>query len=849
MSVVGIDFGTYSCYIGAARAGGIETIANEYSDRCTPSYISFNEKSRCMGVAAKQQSVMKFKNTISGIKRLMGRKYADRLVQSELKIQFPQNEIVEDSNGNILIKVDYLGENQKFSPEQLTTMLFTKLKLTAEAALKTKVVDVVISVPSYCTDVERRAFLDSCQMAGLNCLRLFNDTTAIALSYGIYKQDLPAENEKARNVVIVDMGYSSLQVSICSFQKGKLKVLATSNDHDLGGRNFDHLLLKQFAEEFKVKYKIDVMSRPKAYIRLAQECEKLKKLMSANTQKIPLNIECLMDDKDVSSAMDRATFEELASNAGLLTRAENTMRAILDYSNVKLGDIHSVEIVGGSSRLPCIKALVTQIFGMDASTTLNADEAVARGCALQCAILSPTFRVRDFSITDCQPYSITLHYTGCIEDENSLEVFSRFHAIPFSKMLTFYRKEPFELTARYTHINDVPYPSPEIGTFKVNNIVPQANGDSCKVKLKVRINNHGTFVIPSASMYEKCESEDDTKESMDVDVDKKVEESNSDQSMKNDTDGETPMQTDSGQSENEVPPKDEATTKETESNTVNGNEEKKEEEKKNIKKAKKTTRSIDLPIESRFNQIPKQQLNLLIEKENQLIMQDKLEKERLDSKNAVEEYVYDMRDKISGQYEQYAKEDDRNTLTLRLEDTENWLYEDGEDVNKQVYIDKLKEIKNLGDPIVHRYQEAQVRPAVFEELAKTIFHYRKFLDAWANKDEKYNHIEKVDADKVDKCCKEKMEWYEKHLNLQNQKALHEDPPILSSEINDQRKGLDAVCKSIVNKSKPKVEPPKEEKKEEKKEEGKAGGDSKEAPVDGTSDVKPETNSTPDMDID
>ncbi|ESP02149.1 hypothetical protein LOTGIDRAFT_111562 [Lottia gigantea] len=811
MSVVGIDFGTYSCYIAVARAGGIETIANEYSDRQTPSYISFNEKNRCMGVAAKQQAVMKFKNTVAGIKRLVGRKYNDSRAQREMKIQFSQNDIFHDTkDGNIFIKVDYLGENQQFSPEQITAMLFTKLKLTAEAALKTKVVDVVISVPSYCTDVERRAFLDASQMAGLNCLRLLSDTTAASLAYGIYKQDLPAENEKGRNVVIVDMGYAALQVSICSFHKGKLKVLAVSNDPDLGGRNFDQLLLHQFSEEFKTKYKIDVMSRPKAYIRLLQECEKLKKLMSANTQKIPLNVECLMDDKDVTSGMDRTTFEELASKAGLLTRVENTMRAILDYSNVKLGDVHSVEVVGGSSRLPCVKALVNKVFNMEPSTTLNSDEAVSRGCALQCAILSPTFRVRDFNITDCQPYSITLHYTGSVEDENSLEVFSKFHPIPFSKMLTFYRKEPFELTARYTYPKEVPYPSDLIASFKINNIVPHANGDSNKVKLKVRINNQGIFVIPSASMYEKLDQDEDKdQESMDVDdEEKKAEESSSGETMKSD---------DSPESE--------------------------------VKKAKKTTRSIDLPIESSFLQLPKHQLTAHTDSELKFNNQDKLEKERLDAKNAVEEYVYDMRDKLGGIYEQYATEDDRNALTLNLEDTENWLYEDGEDVNKEAYVDKLKEIKNKGDPIKTRYQEAQVRPAVFDELGKSILQYRKFLDEWAKKDEKYDHIDKADVDKVDKCARDKMDWYEKHLNLQKQTPLHQDPPISSHEINEQRKALDAVCKSIVNKPKPKVEPPKEEKKEEKKDDAKNGAGDKGTSEANDSTKPPNPNATPDMEVD
>lgn len=824
MSVVGIDLGSYSSYIAVARAGGIETIANEYSDRLTPSYVSLREKDRTLGFAAKQQAVSNFKNTVYGFRGALGRKLNDPQVQREVNRNFKPNTVSKDSQGNVVFKLSYLGEVQDFTPSQLTGMLLNKLKFTAESSLKTKVVDVVVSVPSYFTDVERRALLDSCQLAGLNCLRILNDTTAVALAYGIYKTDLPVETEKPRNVVFVDFGYSSLQVSAVAFNKGKLKMLATAFER-IGGRDLDELIVNHMIEEFKKKYKVDASSKPKAYIRLTQECEKLRKLMSANVQPIPLNIECFMDDKDVHSSMKRDQFEELA--VPILKRIEDTLQSVLGNAKLKTTDIAAVEIVGGCSRTPAFKALVQKVFDKDPSTTLNADEAVARGCALQCAILSPTFRVRDFSITDCQAYPITLNWQpqGQLDEDSSLEVFTRFHPTPFSKMLTFYRKEPFSLSASYTSAKDIPYPETDIGSFKITNVVPQPTGESTKVKVKVRINSHGCFNILSANMYEKlegqaAEEEEETKENMEVDEESKKKDASPSDAVNGEqsSNGSSEMdQSSSGETQNmeDSPAQD----KSEENNTQES------EKKTSPKKTKKTVKAIDLPIETFVHQLPKDQLNLLIEKENQMVMQDRLEKERADAKNAVEEYVYEMRDKLYNAYEKYILEDDRNSFSLKLEDTENWLYEDGEDQNKQVYIDKLAELKTIGQPIADRYREAEEWPVVRDEFGSTLQQIRKFLDLWSQKDEKYNHIEKADVDKVEKLLTEKSNWFGSRMTQMASLKPHENPVVLASQVRSEKQILENVCLPIINKPKPKVEPPKEEK---EKKAGKKGDKDKTA---------------------
>lgn len=844
MSVVGLDVGSYTSYVAVAAGGGIETIANEYSDRCTPSYVSLGERNRSMGTAAKNQATTNLKNTITCFKRFLGRSFNDPQVQNEIKTYLKPYTVVAGNNGETLIQANYMGELQSFSPEQVMAMLLTKLKDTAEKGLKTKVVDVVVSVPSFFTELERKAMLAACKMASFNCLKIMNDTTAVSLAYGIYKQDLPAENEKSRNVVFVDLGYSAMQVAITAFNKGKLKVLAVQSDSSLGGRDFDLLLVNHFIEEWKTKYKIDVLTRQKAYIRLTQECEKLKKLMSANTQPIPIDIECFMDDKDVHGRMERAKFEEMA--VPLLQKVETVFKNILAVSKMSPDDIYAVEIVGGASRIPCFKDLVTQVFRKEPSTTLNADEAVAKGCALQCAILSPTFRVRDFAIQDCQQYPITLAWQGGgLEEDSSMEVFPQFHQIPFSKMLTFYRKEPFTLEAKYSNPSQVPIPNHGIGVYNVTKVQPQTNGESSKVKVKVRINNNGLFTVQSASMIEKLDDKQNEQEQESM------------ESENNTKEGNESMETEQGPTE-PPPAENNAEQKDTEMKEENKAEiktEKKDEgSAKKEKKAKATTKSIDLPVEVFTADYTQELLLQLQERENQMMMQDKLEKERCDAKNAVEEYVYEMRDRLCGPYEDFCQEEARENFSKLLGDTEDWLYDEGEDQNKQVYLDKLAELKKSGDPIANRYKESLERPEAFNELGGALQHLRKFLDQVEAKDEKYSHLEKADIDKVKKCLTEKQEWFDKQVNAQNKLKKYENPSVLVSQIRQTKQSLESTCNPIINKPKPKPkeDPPKDDKKdgknenngeknEEKKEETpKAAGDGKS----GTS-----SNGPAEMDVD
>ncbi|CAH2063339.1 unnamed protein product, partial [Iphiclides podalirius] len=781
MSVIGIDFGNESCYIAVAKAGGIETIANDYSLRGTPSCVAFSPKNRILGVAAKNQMVTNMKNTVFGFKRLLGRKFSDPHVQKELK-HFPFK-VEQKGDGGIGIRVNYLGEDNVFSPEQITAMLFTKLKDIAATALQTQINDCVISVPSYFTNAERNALLNAAAISGLNVLRLMNETTATALTYGIYKQDLPAPEEKPRNVVFVDFGYTSLQVAACAFNKGKLRVLATATDAYCGGRDIDMALAEYFCQDFLTRYKLDPKKNQRAFLRLLQEVEKLKKQMSANSTRLPLNIECFMEERDVSGDMQRSQMEQLCSET--FTRVERTLRALLHNAKLRPEDIYAVEVVGGSTRIPAVKALIEQVFGKHASTTLNQDESVARGAALQCAMLSPAVRVREFNIADVQPYAVRLTWDAARGEDGDMEVFPAFHTAPFSKMLTFYRKEPFSVSAYYS--DQVPYPDSFIGQWNIKDVQPTPEGESQKVKLKVRVNIHGIITVASASLVEKKQ---DSSQNDNVDMENVSETNQNNQ--------EAPMDTNGGTQEHQQNGPE---------NQEENNDDKKDKSKDKSKKV--LVKTVELPIDARTHGYSQHEINSYMEQEGKMQAQDRQEKERADARNALEEYVYELRGKLSeGEtLHDFVADEQRHRLVNQLDGLEQWLYDEGEDQNRQVYSDKLSELRTEGEPIKQRRLEYELRPGALDDFALTIQLTNKAVDQYRSGDAKYSHLADADMQKVVEASKNALNWLENARQALAHTPRYQQPPHTTHQIRQERQNFESIVNPILNKPKPKEKTP------------------------------------------
>uniref|UniRef100_A0A6B2EDD3 Putative heat shock 70 kDa protein 4-like isoform x3 n=1 Tax=Phlebotomus kandelakii TaxID=1109342 RepID=A0A6B2EDD3_9DIPT len=769
MSVIGIDLGNESCYVAAAKAGGIETLANDYSLRATPSCVAFAGKKRILGVAAKNQMVTNLKNTISGFKRLLGRKYNDPYVQNELK-KLPFR--VEPMQNNAIgIRVNYLDKEHVFTPEQILAMLFTKLKETSTSALGgAQVNDCVIAVPWYFTNAERKALLDAAAIAGLNVLRLLNETTATALSYGFYKQDLPAPEEKSRFVAFVDCGHASLQVSICAFNNGKLRMVTSACDQ-YGGRDFDEILANHFSDEFVSKYKIDPRSSARAYLRLLTEVEKLKKQMSANSTLLPFNIECFMNDIDVSSKLQRSTFEDMSGH--LFKRIEETMKKCLKDSKLSLDDIHSVEVVGGSTRIPSIKAIIEKVFGKPASTTLNQDEAVSRGAALQCAIMSPAVRVRDFKVQDIQNYPVHVSWDGDPSVDNRMEVFPALHPAPFSRMLTLYRREAFAMEIYY---GDVPYPDPYIGRWVIRDIKPNSAGESQEVKVKIRINQNGIISITSATLTEK-KDKDDASETAAADAVEGQQEQKQ----------QSPPQS---QEEMDVTPED------------NSGDAKKEKKKSGIK-------LVELPIDVQTHGFSSTDLGGYVEQESKMIFNDVDEKERVDARNALEEYVYEMRDKLQedGPLSVYVTQQDRENLVNQLNNLENWLYEEGEDCSKDVYRNKLTCLHGQIDPIKSRCAEYEAHPAALNQLGHTIQLAQKVIHEYRSGDAKYEHLLETDMLNISETAEKIHKWLENSRSVLIATPKTKDPPVKVADIQHEYQTLNTCVSSVLSRPKPKPPAP------------------------------------------
>lgn len=652
MSVVGVDFGTLKTVIAVARNRGVDVVTNEVSNRATPSLVGFGPKSRYLGETAKTQEISNLKNTVNCLKRLAGRAFNDPDVQVEQ--QFITAPLV-DINGQVGAEVSYLGKKERFTATQLVGMYLSKIKQTAAAELKLPVSDLCMSVPPWFTDAQRRALFDASELAGLKLLRLINDNTAAALGWGITKLDLPGPDEPPKRVFFVDIGHSNYTCSIVEFRKGELAVKSTAWDRNFGGRDFDKALVDHLAKEFKTKYNADIYTHGRAMARTIAAAEKCKKVLSANQQS-PVNIESLMNDIDVSVNVTRQEFEDMIQP--LLNRTFEPLEAALAQAKLTKDDIDIVEVVGGGSRVPALKERLQSFFGKPLSFTMNADEAMARGCAFSCAILSPVFRVRDFAVQDIVSYPIefTWEKAADIPDEDtSLTVFNKGGVLPSTKILTFYRKQPFDLEARYAKPEDLPgKQAPWIGRFSVKGVKPTETDDFMVCRLKARVNIHGILNVETGYYVVDQEVEEEVKEEGDPEA----------------------MDTD-----------------------------KKDDAPKKTRKVKKQVRAGDLPISSGTSSLDEATRAALAEKEAAMVMEDKLVADTDEKKNELEAYIYDLRAKLEEQYADLASDEEKDKIRAKLEASEDWLYDEGEDASKGVYIAKIDEIRAMAGPVVQRHFE------------------------------------------------------------------------------------------------------------------------------------------------
>jgi heat shock 70kDa protein 4 len=747
--------------------------------------------SRMVGEHATSGMMSNYKNTVTGsiLKRLIGLSYDDPRATYEMEqyksyvtcVPYPHKSGGPSSIG---IQVQLSGETKTLPIEAIYGMMvqhmgeIAALKASQTATepniplLKLLPQDWVIAIPNYYTDAQRRSVLAACEMVGLKGVnRLMHETTATALAFGIFK-DLKKEFAEQKGMVMfIDMGATSYTVCIAAFEPGKLIIKSVHSDINLGGRDFDKAIAQWIAEQFANKYKGKLsshpMEAPKTRLKLLAAAETAKKTLSpAGVKEARINLEMLQDDYDFVSSLETSVYEKLC--APLLARLSAPVEAALAEAGITVKDLTAVEIVGGSTRIGFVKRRLMEILGsgVTLSTTMNADESVARGAALQSAILSPRFKVLPYEIVEAQPYPIQVswqdgnHAAGVEVDAtsgtetatDSVIMFDRGLAFPIVRRVTLRRAGEFTVQALYDDTAQkyglpIGASTTSIAEFRIK----APKGEEKKIRVNVKEDINGIIHLSSSQMVEDVEGGDD---------------------------------------EAAAAP------------TTEGGET--AEAKKKIKKTNLEFTTIR-PLDWSADEIVKAN-----EIEVAMANADRIVRETSDMRNELESYIYDMRDKISSDsmLGLYGTDAEKAAFVAKNEAMENWLYEDGFDAKKSAFAEKLAELKALGGPIEKRQTEALGRAAAVSKLQATL----ELFNNWANESQVndiYAHITDEERTKVRNWCDTTSGWMYEKLDQQGGLTPQQDAVLTIADLESKNQFLNVNCGPIMRKPVPKkaAEPP------------------------------------------
>lgn len=736
-------------------------------------------------------------NTITQIKRLVGAKLNEANIKAELETHANFNAI-ELPDGSIGFEVMYSGEEAKFSSVQICAMLLTKVKqivLLNNPSCQT--VDMVISVPPFFTDSQRRAIKDSAQIAQINCLRLLNEGTSAALSYGIFKGAKKEFAEgKETMVLFLDMGHASFTATVASFTNASLKVLASVADNDLGSRNLDVAIAKQFADEFKTKHKIDAWKNKKARVKLMVAAEKAKVSISPHgVNQTPVSIECLLEDKDYNGNLSAEKLDELCW-PDFSARIGSVIQRALAQSNTRdYADFAAIELIGGGMRPRLVKRAcaialkmnLDEANGHGLNQSMNLDEAVARGCALACASLSPVFKVKPFEITDITSYAVQLSWDGAsssstpgdaaaaMEDEDnaaakpaagasSVVIFKAGDPV-CTRQVTLRKTGTFSASLEYLpgqeHSSVFPAgATTQLGKYTISGFPADIGAEATKVRLMVKYDFDGCVSISHAELLREITAQSEAAENADAD-------------------GGSKDANDGG---------DAPSSK------------------------KKRFKRFDLKVELDTSAgvaagsgvcpgsgMHAAALRDAVDAELRMCRQDADIRATQDTRNSLEAFIYSTRSALEENLKPFGTEKERSDISSALNDAETWLYGDGFESDTKTYKARLKDLEVKSAGILGRKWENDNRRIAGEALQTSI---DEVLAAANNSTQRHAHLSAADKDILRATADKTASWYTAARAEQNNRELFNDPSLRVADITAKRDALLREALPIMNQKAP-----------------------------------------------
>lgn len=745
------------------------------------SVIAFGDHERVIGDSAVAQIRSNFKNTLQYVNRYLGLN-SECKEQIEEETKYIINKMSFSPDKKVLFSVTNKGESLDLVPEQVYGAYLKKLKklFTHED----ENVDVVLSVPPYFTTVERQAVLDACKIAKVNWIRLFNENTATSLAYGFFRRQ--EFNETPKNVCFLDIGHGKTTCTVSSFTNTKVNILSHASNRNLGGRNFDNLILDILGGEFTKKYGCDPRKVPKCRLRMLDSIEKTRKILSANSE-AAVNIESLLEDNDLHRNITRDELEQLVQP--WVDEIKRVWELALKECNLKDTDIDRVELVGEATRMPIIKKVIEDIFKKDTSyRTLNSQECVARGCSLMAAMILPQYHVAKFEIQECSSYAIDVSWSNVNNDMKTKTLFPKYSNFPSVKSLTFDgRSEPMDVGVSYHDMEGVVVGQPQLqARYRIEPPAPKE--EKFSLKLRVQVDQNWIPSLDTAELIEEY-----------IEI-KKV-------AVKTQNSAPAPAPTPTEENKDGTP-QPEATAAPVPEQTF---------EEKEIKK----TRSTEIKFKFEHHGYSAKQLSDFIRAEDEMWKQDNVILDLKIMRNHLETYVYDMRAALDiiGNLKEYIKEQDRTEYLELLNQTEQWIYDDGESATKDVYKSKLEHLQKIGEAIKLRsrfHESFKPRAKEFQNVITST--HQKVLEIPGD-----SHITAEEKSELLKSCEENSSWLSEALSAQESQAHYENPVVDLVDLDQKRHKLIELANKILNKPAPA--------KEVKKEEAKSEGANQEAPKD------------------